>query len=82
MSDSEIKLEEVKPEKESSVIRCTYCSKTCIRFMAGRYPNGKDKKWVDDKGREFSGRTCPECHANRAALNGRLKRLNKNKRWR
>lgn len=70
------------PQKESSVIRCTYCGNTHTRYLAGRYPNGKDKKWVDENGREFSGRTCPSCHASRAALNGRLRRTRLNKRWR
>ena len=54
-------------KRESSVIKCTFCSKVVTRYLAGRYPNGKDKKWVDEKGREFSGRTCPPCHVQRVA---------------
>jgi hypothetical protein len=69
-------------QRETSVIKCTYCSKVYTRYLAGRYPNGKDKKWVDENGREFSGRTCPACHAGRAALNGRLRRQRMLKRWR
>lgn len=74
--------EEIKQERESSVIKCNYCSKVFTRFLAGRYPNGKDKKWVDENGREFSGRTCPACHANRAAQSGRVRRKREYKRWR
>lgn len=66
-------------KKETSVIKCTFCTKVCTRYLAGRYPNGKDKKWVDEKGREFSGRTCPPCHSNRIAKNKR--RRIKEKIW-
>jgi len=50
-----------------SIIVCKECEKECKRYFAGRYPNGKDKRWIDDSGREFSGKVCPSCHANKCA---------------
>jgi hypothetical protein len=67
--------------KETSVIKCSFCEKVCTRYLAGRYPNGKDKKWVDEKGREFSGRTCPMCHSKRAANTNRRKRKSRITYW-
>lgn len=66
---------------ETSVIRCTFCARTFTRYLAGRYPNGKDKKWVNENGKEFSGRTCPSCHSNRSASSNRNRRKT-DKRWR
>lgn len=73
---------EEEQKKESSVIKCSRCYKVVTRYLAGRYPNGKDKKWVDEKGREFSGRTCPPCHSDRAAGNNRRRRSSKEQLWR
>lgn len=72
---------ETNEQRESSKIKCTFCSKVFTRYLAGRYPNGKDKKWVDDKDREFSGRTCPSCHASRAAKYKRKTKKKKNIYW-
>ena len=65
--------------KETSTVRCTYCNKTCIRTLVGYYPNGRDKKWVDDKGFEINGRCCPSCHKEKMALNLKLRRYNERK---
>lgn len=53
--------------KDYSIIVCKICNKECKRIFAGRYPNGKDKKWTDENGREFNGKMCPACHAEKCA---------------
>jgi hypothetical protein len=60
-----------------SVIVCKVCEKECKRYFAGRYPNGKDKRWIDGNGREFSGKVCPDCHANKCAKRVASKRASK-----
>jgi hypothetical protein len=54
-------------DREYSTIICKICEQECKRYFAGRYPNGKDKRWIDQTGREFSGKVCPNCHAERCA---------------
>jgi hypothetical protein len=61
---------------EHSIITCKICKLEVKRYFAGRYPNGRDKKWVDETGREFSGKVCPKCHAERCAKRVALKRKN------
>ena len=64
---------------EYSIIFCKSCKKECKRYYAGKYPSGKDKKYVDEQGGEFCGLKCPTCHkatvAQRKRLNQELKRL-------
>jgi len=57
-----------------SVIMCKSCNKACKRYFAGRHPNGKDKRWIDEHGREFSGKMCPTCHADKCAKRVAAKR--------
>ena len=61
-------------KNEWSLIKCKKCLKDCKRYHAGRYPNNKDIRYVDENGREFSGHTCPECHAARAKKNAALRK--------
>lgn len=62
-----------------SIIVCKVCRHECKRYFAGRYPNGKDKRWIDINGREFSGKVCPDCHARKCAERVAVKR-SKNKK--
>jgi hypothetical protein len=57
-----------------SIIVCKICNSECKRYFAGRYPNGKDKRWIDANGREFSGKVCADCHAKRCAKRVAVKR--------
>ncbi len=65
-------------DKEQSVINCVQCGETKIRYLAGKYPDNKNKKWVDENGLEWSGHTCSICHREKSANRKRLKKLNKN----
>lgn len=60
--------------KEFSLIRCKHCNKECKRILHSRYPNNKDKKWVDENGREFNGHVCPPCNSEKKASQQKAKR--------
>ena len=59
---------------EHSVIICKDCGVMKKRFHAGKYPNNKDIRWVDDTGRQFNGKSCAQCNLNRVNLNNRIKK--------
>lgn len=61
-------------KKETSIIVCKSCKQPFERIMAGKYPDGRNKKWVDAEGREFCGLTCPSCHSSRVAVRNKNKR--------
>lgn len=47
---------------EISIIKCKICLETKTRILSGKYPDGKNNRWVDESGLEFNGKTCPTCH--------------------
>lgn len=47
---------------ECQYVICKECHVELKRFRGGMYPNGKDTKYTDETGREWSGRKCPACH--------------------
>ena len=59
---------------EYSLIECRSCCKVMKRYLAGMYPNGKDKIWVNEEGQQFNGRTCPSCDIYKKSLRQRTKR--------
>ena len=58
--------------EEYSIIECKSCKQVKKRYYAGRYPNGKDKRWCDLDGRQWSGAVCSLCHAYRCAQKKRI----------
>lgn len=51
--------------EEQNKSTCKSCLSIKDKVLAGKYPNGKDKKWTDISGSEWSGRVCPDCHRER-----------------
>lgn len=51
--------------EESNLSTCKICRQIKPRILAGKYPNGRDKKWVDLDQKLWTGSCCPECHANK-----------------
>ena len=48
--------------EEINQSKCTgKCQSIKTRIQDGKYPDGKNKKWVDEKGQLWVGRRCPEC---------------------
>lgn len=45
---------------------CKFCGVLKDRIEAGKFPNGKDKKWRDESGKLWSGKVCGECNNNRS----------------
>lgn len=68
-------MEEIKEALiESSILVCKGCGETKTRIMDGRYANRKDVRWVDPESkRQWSGHTCPDCHARNVAQRKRNK---------
>ncbi len=56
---------------------CKKCGEEKDRVHSGRYPNGKDVKWADASGLEWSGSTCPMCHKENVKLKQRERRNSK-----
>lgn len=46
---------------EKDLRRCRNCNELKIRILDGRYPNKKDKRYVDESGRQWSGSVCSVC---------------------
>jgi len=62
-------------KEEYSIIECKTCKNAHKRYNAGKYPgSSKDIRWVDESGRQFNGKQCPQCNADRVKLNKQLKR--------
>ena len=60
-------------KNDYAMVKCKLCNEIKKRFRGSKYPNGKDYRFVDEDGAEFTGRVCPECHRKRCKLNARLK---------
>jgi hypothetical protein len=58
--------------QDTSIIICKGCGKECKRFLAGRYPNKKDKRYIDEHGKELNGHSCSSCHKAKVAQRKRL----------
>lgn len=59
-------------EKDNS--NCKVCNQLKVRILVGRY-DIKNKKYQDEHGKLWSGRTCPECHREKMRLHMMRKRV-------
>lgn len=44
---------------------CKKCGQLKDRIEAGKFPNGRDKKWRDESGKLWSGKICGLCNNTR-----------------
>jgi hypothetical protein len=51
---------------ESDRRKCKICLEEKLRIQIGRYPNGKDKKFGDETGKQWNGSICPPCNTIRS----------------
>lgn len=51
--------EEVK--KPDTFRNCKKCGLDKVRNPSGKFPNGKDTKYVNEKDRSWNGLNCPDC---------------------
>lgn len=56
-----------------STIKCKVCQQVKNRYFAGKYPSGKDSRYIDDAGKEWNGHCCGVCHKSKV---GQRKRNN------
>jgi hypothetical protein len=63
---------EIKEETDLST--CRVCGKIKQRRFVGKFDD-RNKKYVDENGKLWSGRICPSCHKDR--VKHRMKRLRK-----
>lgn len=64
-------------EKEKNLSTCSVCGEIKPRICIGKYPDNRNKKYVDDKGDLYVGRKCPECV--RSAMKARMQKLRSRK---
>lgn len=56
------KLQRVGEAKEANLSKCSGpCGEIKPRIQNGKYPDGRNKKWVNEKGELWVGRRCPDC---------------------
>jgi len=67
MSNEEIK-------KPDTFRECKKCKKLVVRNPAGKFPSGRDTKYVNDKDRQWSGLECPTCVKERMGKHMKAKR--------
>lgn len=48
--------------KENNITRCKICGELKARIHDGNFANKKDKRYIGDCGKQWSGLTCPGCH--------------------
>lgn len=61
--------------QEISQIICKVCKQIKSRLQAGKFDE-KNKKWVDEKGKLFNGKVCPDCHRDKMKEQVKAKRAN------
>lgn len=59
---------------EINLRKCKSCGEEKQRILSGKYPNNRDKKWIDTTGKLWSGNTCSDCHCKIQAEKMKAKR--------
>lgn len=52
-----------------TTFKCKVCAENVVRVQKGTFSNPRNKRYVDENDKQWSGRTCPKCHRNRTAVN-------------
>ena len=47
--------------QEVDVSQCRKCGKLEVRRQDGYFPDGRNKRFVNAEGKQWSGRACPDC---------------------
>lgn len=55
-------------ENSSTKKLCRHCGEEDDRIQAGKYPDGKNKRWVNTKGQYWAGLRCPACNLLRISV--------------
>jgi hypothetical protein len=65
----------VNPEKNLRI--CKTCNKIKQRISAGKFPNGKDTRYVDENNKQWTGSVCPDCLKEKAKVRSKAARAAK-----
>ena len=65
-------------EGESDLSTCRLCEKIKLRRYVGKYPNGRDKMYLDEDGLQWNGRKCGACQKDKSKVN--MRRLRRNEK--
>ena len=49
--------------EESNKTMCKTCRIIKTRTLDDKFPNRKDKRWIDEHMKLWNGQNCPSCHA-------------------
>ena len=73
--DNIIEEEKKVVPQDESVFKCKSCDNQIKRvFYGDYYPNGKDKRWIDEStGKQCNGMLCSSCHTVRAVKYSKLR---------
>ena len=61
---------------DSDLSKCRVCGRIEVRKHDGFFPDGKNKRFTDADGKQWSGRKCPACVRNDAKCHIKEKRAN------
>lgn len=59
---------------ETDVSQCRKCGKLEVRRQDGYFPDGRNKRFVNAEGKQWSGRACPDCVLKRVRTQVKEKR--------
>lgn len=62
--------------EEFDTSTCRKCGEPKLRKSVGYFPDGRNKKFVDENGKQWVGRKCPGCVCLDAAVRIKEKRKN------
>lgn len=65
---------EKENQNEINIRVCKFCKEPRKRIYDGKFPNGKNKRWRDESGKQWVGDTCGICNLNRSKENMKKKR--------
>lgn len=65
-------------KKPDTLAVCKSCGETKVRNPAGKFPNGRDTKYVDAEGKQWNGKKCSSCVATHMKTHQKVKRSKKN----
>lgn len=63
-----------KDYMEEDLAKCKKCQDIKLRKRDGKYPDGRNTKFVDAGGRQWNGRVCPGCQGDKAREQIKAKR--------
>jgi hypothetical protein len=56
--------------QEQNITKCKICQSLKLRILSGKF-NARNKRWKDEYGLDWNGRTCGSCNQERVKNNMR-----------